>query len=69
MIRQDFIELNKALETIQDILKRVTIIGCGRYFKTLDMYCGHRYNWKGLKGFKMDLWLCSICERKASEEK
>jgi NAD-dependent SIR2 family protein deacetylase len=70
MIREDYINIHKIMNNIKDILIRSEedIIGCGKYFKVEDRYCGHRYNWKSLKKFKMDLWLCKNCEKKVKKK-
>ena len=63
MIREDFMELEVLSTKIAELVKRSKdlIIGCGKYFKLEDKYCGHRYNWKNTKKFKMDVWLCKKC--------
>ena len=61
MIREDFENLQELMVQVKKILDKVDVKGCGKYFKIQDRYCGHRYNWKSLKGFKMDVWLCDKC--------
>jgi len=67
MIREDYIELKELATQMIRLLDRVKIVGCGLYFKKQDR-CGHRYNWKSLNGFKMELWLCDKCKNKIAKE-
>jgi len=70
MIREDFIKLQTQVDELQRVLNGVKgeIIGCGKYFKVQDRYCGHRYNWKGKPVFTMDVWLCDKCKEQSIVE-
>ena len=66
MIREDFMKFRKIVSDFDEALDFVEeeVIGCGRYMKRQDRYCGHRYNWKNPDEIKMELWLCKLCENR-----